>query len=88
MVNYIAYLPDKLLMNTPIKVYNVLSKSEFVVTFQDLLRKYPPPPPCSMWGTPTGHFYHYSADLKWTHSLNEYNSLKQKNILYQFFSRL
>ena len=29
------------------------------LTFNQLMRKFPPPPPFSMWGTPFGHFSQY-----------------------------
>ncbi len=88
MVLYVAYLPHKLHMNTPVKVYSIMQQTEINTTFQKLLNVFPPPPPFAMWGTPTGHLFHYNCDLKWTHSLDEYKSLVNKNYLYKLLSKL
>ena len=83
MVLYIAYLPDKLLMNTPIKIYNVLQQRENIITFQDFYRIFPPIRSSEIWTTPTGHLFHYGDDLKWTKNLETYNYLIKKGIEYE-----
>ena len=88
MVLYIAYLPDKLLMNTPVKLYNVLHKKEIIVSFQNFLSKFTAPKPFRMLGTPTGHLFYYENQLKWTHSLDQYKDLKGKNFGCKLLSKL
>ena len=88
MVLYIAYLPDKLWMNTPVKVYNILQQTEIIVSFQHFLRNFPPPPLFAIRDTPTSHLFHYANQLKWTRVLNEYKDLTDKNIVYKLLSKL
>lgn len=78
MVLYIAYLPDRLFMNTPVKIYSISCKKEYIVTFQNFLSEFPIPPQFPQFSTPIGHLFIYNNYLKITHILDEYNLLIER----------
>lgn len=59
-----------------ILVYDTTTDTEEVFNQETIFTKFPVPPPCSMWGTPFGHFSRYDVSLE--PQLEQYQRIKEE----------